>query len=111
MHFPRSPQILSGRTEKRQIGAKAGNSFSVARFVTEEDTPDAGAPLDIPFNKIGKKWRAENDRAFWSEMMPEAVEEHDARVSHLLRFVTRSHNNFHTGHPRHPYTLWRNQSC
>ncbi|MEW5298254.1 MAG: hypothetical protein WDW36_001399 [Sanguina aurantia] len=82
-------QILSGRTEKRQIGAKAGNSFSVARFVTEEDTPDAGAPLDIPFNKIGKKWRAENDRAFWSEMMPEAVEEHDARIAAAMAPLER----------------------
>lgn len=25
-------QILSGRTEKRQIGGRAGNSFSVATF-------------------------------------------------------------------------------
>jgi len=31
-------QILTGRTDKRQMGSRAGNSFSVARFaVAEED--------------------------------------------------------------------------
>lgn len=29
-------QILSGRTEKRQIGSRAGNSFSIATFAPSE---------------------------------------------------------------------------
>ncbi len=34
--------ILAQRTEKRQIGSRAGNTFSVATFVLDEDTTGAG---------------------------------------------------------------------
>lgn len=71
-------QILSGRTEKRQLGAKKGNSFSVATFATEEaSTSEAPRPRK-------KKGGVDDDRAFWAEMLPEAVQEHDERVGEIL---------------------------
>lgn len=54
-------QILNGRTEKRQIGGRAGNTFSVATF---ETAASAGAHGD--------------DKAFWGALLPEALQAHEA---------------------------------
>lgn len=47
-------EILSSRTEKRQIGGRAGNTFSVASF------------------EGGKPAKAEDDQDFWKTLLPEA---------------------------------------
>ena len=50
-------QILASRTEKRTVGGKAGNSFSVATFAAREELP-AGT----------------EDPAYWESLLPEAVQ-------------------------------------
>lgn len=50
-------QILSGRTEKRQLGGRAGNSFSVATF--------------------GGGTEAAPGEDYWLNLMPEAAAEHE----------------------------------
>ncbi len=50
-------QILNGRTEKRQIGNRAGNSFSVATFAA------------------GPQLGAITDKDYWAELLPEALQE------------------------------------
>ncbi|KAG1680184.1 hypothetical protein FOA52_000297 [Chlamydomonas sp. UWO 241] len=50
-------QILASRTEKRSIGSKAGNSFSVATFVHEE-TGGVGP----------------SDPEYWAKLMPQAAQ-------------------------------------
>ena len=48
-------QILQGRTDKRQMGSRAGNTFSVARFeVAQEDAlmPEAGEREPAGFGLI-----------------------------------------------------------
>ena len=66
-------QILSGRTEKRQIGGRAGNTFSVATFAVEtEGNATAG-----------------DDKTFWSALLPEAVAAHAeekkiAKYGHIM---------------------------
>jgi hypothetical protein len=40
-------QILNNRTEKRQIGSRAGNSFSVATFTVEQQQVRAQAGIAI----------------------------------------------------------------
>ena len=50
-------QILASRTEKRSVGGKAGNSFSVATFAAREELP-AGT----------------DDHQYWESLMPEAVQ-------------------------------------
>ncbi|KAK9833308.1 hypothetical protein WJX81_005199 [Elliptochloris bilobata] len=55
--------ILAGRTEKRQIGSAAGNTFSTATFAAE---PAAAEAMD--------------ERAYWAAVLPEAVASHDAQL-------------------------------
>jgi chromodomain-helicase-DNA-binding protein 7 len=57
-------QILSGRTEKRQIGGRAGNSFSVATFAAPEVRVQDGT----------------TERDYWQKLMPEALEKFDEEV-------------------------------
>jgi hypothetical protein len=52
-------QILSSRTEKRSVGGKAGNSFSVATFAVQEELPSAGGP---------------GNEQYWQNLLPEAVQ-------------------------------------
>ena len=55
-------QILKGRTEKRQIGGRAGNTFSVATFGEQAPTPGKGE---------------KNDEDFWKSLLPDAVASHE----------------------------------
>eukprot|EP00798_Chlamydomonas_sp_ICE-L_P018821 gene18821-25366_t len=55
-------QILAGRTEKRSIGGKAGNSFSVATF---KAVKEAGSETTGNTDKDGKE--------YWAELMPDAA--------------------------------------
>ena len=50
-------EILSSRTEKRQIGGRAGNTFSVANFGEDKDTTSQ-----------------KDDEDFWKTILPEACE-------------------------------------
>ncbi|KAK9835518.1 hypothetical protein WJX74_002180 [Apatococcus lobatus] len=54
--------ILNGRTEKRQLGSRKGNTFSTASFAFQDAE--------------GK----EGERDFWSNIMPEAIAAHDQQV-------------------------------
>lgn len=73
-------QILKGRTEKRQIGGRAGNSFSIATFEIEgAATGTNGAAPNA----------AGNDKAFWATLLPEAAAAHEtekiaAKHAHII---------------------------
>lgn len=56
------PQILASRTEKRTVGGKAGNSFSVATFAAREDPP--------PGVGVGPG----GEQQYWESLLPEAVQ-------------------------------------
>ncbi|KAJ9515881.1 hypothetical protein QJQ45_016934, partial [Haematococcus lacustris] len=62
--------ILQGRTEKRQLGSRAGNTFSVARFAAVEEEE----PVAVP-----------KGREYWAELLPEAVAAHDEREMAKMR--------------------------
>jgi chromodomain-helicase-DNA-binding protein 7 len=71
-------QILAGRTERRAVGGRAGNTFSVATFAAADD-----APSPSPTGKGGRGKRrgkadADGDRAFWAALLPDAVAARDA---------------------------------
>lgn len=51
-------EILSNRTEKRQIGGRAGNTFSVATFGAEKDA-------------------TANDKEFWQTLLPDAAKQYE----------------------------------
>jgi hypothetical protein len=57
--------ILNGRTEKRQIGGRAGNTFSVATFNVAQGGGSSGTDT-------GKGGEAD-DKAFWAALLPEAA--------------------------------------
>ncbi|KAL6771482.1 hypothetical protein ACKKBG_A26555 [Auxenochlorella protothecoides x Auxenochlorella symbiontica] len=59
-------QILAGRTEKRQIGSRAGNSFSVTSFAA------TGA---------GRQAGADAGEDYWQNLMPSAVAAHEAAAA------------------------------
>ncbi|KAG2496454.1 hypothetical protein HYH03_005678 [Edaphochlamys debaryana] len=70
-------QILEARTEKRQIGSRAGNTFSVATFAVEE--PGAGAGRGRGRGRGG----AEDAEAaeYWRNLCPDAVAAHEAKAN------------------------------
>lgn len=75
-------QILNNRTEKRQIGGKAGNSFSVAQFKVEEEKEEV-----LPAALLGSAEGEDplpgahlNDKEYWTLIMPEAVRAHHEQV-------------------------------
>ena len=101
-------QILSGRTEKRQIGGRAGNSFSVATFAAPEVRRSA-ARLSAQLLNLLIGWHlmhnlcrdtlcsctdsgsacvprqvqpqnGMSEREYWQNLMPEALEQFDAAV-------------------------------
>ena len=104
--------ILQNRTEKRQIGSRAGNSFSTATFAAPDVrllpvTHLAVKLLDrlwwaaLPSFKVERYNRkqvprssalcamqispAKTDREYWQRVMPEALAEHDKQVRHRTR--------------------------
>lgn len=64
------PQILSGRTEKRQLGTKTGTSYSVASYVNKEEVE---GDVDHSVNAQGKKWEEGTDGDFWREALSEEM--------------------------------------
>ena len=64
-------EILKGRTEKRQIGARAGNTFSVATFEVAGGGTGGGATA----TNSGAAG-SDGDEAFWSTLLPEAAARH-----------------------------------
>jgi hypothetical protein len=66
-------QILAGRSEKRQLGSRKGNTFSIAHFAAggaEPELPEAAEAEAEP--------AAVDAKAFWAELLPEAVQAHEA---------------------------------
>jgi hypothetical protein len=69
-------QILAGRSEKRQLGSRKGNTFSIAHFAAAggaepEQAEAAGAEADAaPLDA----------KAFWADLLPEAVQAHEAAL-------------------------------
>lgn len=67
-------QILEGRTERRQIGSRAGNTFSVATFAVDDNPRDGDQG-----GRRGKRGGG-NDADYWRSLLPEAAAAHEARV-------------------------------
>lgn len=76
-------QILEGRSEKRQLGSRKGNNFSVAHFgaaapdvelLPDEEAEAAAAAADAEAAAA----QPVDARAFWEGLMPEAVAAHIA---------------------------------
>ncbi|GFR52261.1 hypothetical protein Agub_g14795 [Astrephomene gubernaculifera] len=79
-------QILEGRTEKRQIGSRAGNTFSVATFALDDaNNADNGDP------RVGPRGRraGEDDKEYWRSLLPEAVAAHEAQLAAGPQFLGR----------------------
>ncbi|KAG2455048.1 hypothetical protein HYH02_000873 [Chlamydomonas schloesseri] len=79
-------QILEGRTERRQIGSRAGNTFSVATFVVDDaaGTGGGGGGGDgLPPRRRGRGAAAAEDEAekeYWRALLPDAVANHENRA-------------------------------
>lgn len=68
-------QILLGRSEKRQLGSRKGNTFSIAHF------GDGGGELEAEPEQEEQDLAAaapKDAKAFWAELLPEAVADHAA---------------------------------
>lgn len=65
-------QILAGRSEKRQLGSRKGNTFSIAHFGA------GGAEPELPEPEEVEQQQPVDARAFWSELLPDAVAAHAA---------------------------------
>ena len=102
--------ILRGRTEKRQIGSRAGNSFSVATFAAEkeeeeedgeeeeeDDDEDLVSPGGTRRSKRGGGRggggrgrrrgggsKASDERDYWARVLPDAVAAHDEAAAAAL---------------------------
>jgi len=74
-------EILKGRTEKRQIGGRAGNTFSVATF-------DVGSPMvagggggtaeaALAAEAAAGGGGGVSDKEFWAALLPEAAQKHE----------------------------------
>ncbi len=86
-------QILKGRTEKRQIGGKAGNTFSVATFGEQAATPGKGDKTD------------KTDEEFWKSLLPDAVDSHEkkkamANQGNVLPPRRRTNVNYNEKRPK-----------
>ncbi|WIA09219.1 hypothetical protein OEZ85_008629 [Tetradesmus obliquus] len=71
-------QILAGRSEKRQLGSRKGNTFSIAHFAAagaEPEQPEAAAEA-----AEGEAQPAD-PKAFWAGLLPEAVQAHEAALA------------------------------
>jgi hypothetical protein len=73
-------QILLGRSEKRQLGSRKGNTFSIAHF------GDGGGELEpeqeeaTAADAAAAEVAAKDAKTFWAELLPEAAAEHAARA-------------------------------
>jgi len=86
-HHPKNnSQILSGRSEKRQLGSRKGNNFSTATFGAAAANDDADyeraeqarRELEEARKKGGQS--AEAAREYWSKILPDAVAAFDEQV-------------------------------
>lgn len=68
-------QILIGRSEKRQLGSRKGNTFSIAHF------GDGGGELEPEQEEAQPEVVAKSAKDFWTELLPEAAAEHAARAN------------------------------
>ncbi|XRB08963.1 chromodomain-helicase-DNA-binding protein [Pycnococcus provasolii] len=75
--------ILSGRTERRQIGGKKNNTFSMATFGAEEEGEEEGA--DEEGAAAGRRANQEPEEAdeYWRRLLPEEVEAAKKRAAGL----------------------------
>ncbi|KAH7443566.1 hypothetical protein KP509_02G040400 [Ceratopteris richardii] len=62
-HSQNIEQILQSRTEKRLVGGRGQNTFSVATFISNPDADSAVGPESAPDG---------DPRQFWQELLPEA---------------------------------------
>lgn len=82
-------QILSKHTERRSMGTKGKSSFSTATFVidTVADAADGAGPPEeppAPRPRPKKPNGVDDDRAFYTELLPDAVQACDEMVSQTL---------------------------
>jgi hypothetical protein len=69
-------QILAGRSEKRQLGSRKGNTFSIAHFAAA-----GGAEPEQAEAAEAEADAAPRDaKAFWADLLPEAVQAHEAAL-------------------------------
>lgn len=76
--LPRTAQILAGRSEKRQLGSRKGNTFSIAHFAAagaEPEQPEAAAEA------AEGEGQPADPKAFWAGLLPEAVQAHEAALA------------------------------
>lgn len=68
---------MLGRSEKRQLGCRKGNTFSIAHF------GDGGGELEPEQEQEQEEAEVavKDSKAFWSELLPEAAAEHAARAN------------------------------
>jgi hypothetical protein len=72
-------QILAGRSEKRQLGSRKGNTFSIAHFAAAGAEPE---PAEAAGEAAGEAEGAPLDaKAFWADVLPEAVQAHEAALA------------------------------
>lgn len=87
-------QILEGRTERRQIGSRAGNTFSVATFALDDAPGGGGAGDGLPPRRRGRGAAAAEDEAekeYWRQLLPDAVANHENKVRVWPDAVMQSH--------------------
>jgi len=68
-------QILAGRSEKRQLGSRKGNTFSVAHFAATGAEHEAG--LELP-EQHQEELVGRDSKTFWADLLPEAAARHAA---------------------------------
>ncbi|KAI8462365.1 MAG: hypothetical protein J3K34DRAFT_501179 [Monoraphidium minutum] len=83
--------ILSGRSEKRQLGSRKGNTFSTATFGAggSANDDDAYERAEQARRELEESRRrggegADAAREYWSRMLPEAVEAFDMREAERI---------------------------
>ncbi|GLC56571.1 hypothetical protein PLESTB_001122300 [Pleodorina starrii] len=112
-------QILAARTEKRQIGSRAGNTFSVATFAADDGPGGGGGGGGGHRGGRRKRGRAAGgvgdqdgdgdgdapaDEDYWRELMPEAVAAHEAKAAEAPVFLgprKRKQVNYNLNHKQY----------
>lgn len=72
-------QILVGRSEKRQLGNRKGNTFSIAHFGDGGGELDPELELELQQQEEAQV-AAKDAKTFWAELLPEAAADHAARA-------------------------------